>query len=92
MNNSIAMQSIQSEENDMITKSKERIGLRFDTIKQNLRICDLSSMTHNAIRIADNARALKEQNKISSNDYLDIIDKLDNIVSNSIRDCKCEKR
>jgi len=92
MNDSIAKQSIQSEEHDVITKSKERIGLRFDTIKENLRMCDLSSMAHNAIRITDNARALKEQNKISSNDYLDIINKLDNIVSNSIRDCKCEKR
>ena len=86
------MQSTQPEGHEITEMTKNLIGSTFDIMKENLKVCDLSGMTHNSIRITDRARALKEQNKISSNDYLDIINKLDDIVSNSTRDCKCMKR
>ena len=91
-NNRTDTQSTQLEGHEMTDKAKNLISSTFDIMKENLKVCDLSGMTHNSIRITDMARALKEQNKISSNDYLDIINKLDDIVSNSTRDCKCMKR
>ncbi len=79
------------EEEQRISKSKDTINFIFTTISVHTGQCDLTGMSRNMIRIADHARALKEQDAITSNEHLDIINKMDNIITEVSRNCKCRK-
>lgn len=80
-----------SEEEKRISKTKDTIELIFGKISTDTKQCDLASMSSSMIRIADHARALKEQDAITSHEHLDIIDRMDNIIIQVSRNCKCRK-
>ena len=80
-----------SEEEQNISKTKDRIKLIFDKIRADAEQCNLFGMANGMTGIADNARSLKEQSAITSNDHLDIIDKIDNIITDTSKRCKCKK-
>ena len=52
---------------ELVNKTKDSIELTFGKINANIKVCDLIGMTRSMVRITDNARALKEQNGITSN-------------------------
>lgn len=79
------------EEEQNISKTKDRIENLFVKINADAKQCILFGMANGMVRIIDNARVLKEQNAITSNEHLDIIDKIDNIITDVSRRCKCEK-
>ena len=79
------------EEEQRISKSKDTIALIFDTISVYTEQCDLAGISRNMIRIADHARALKDQYAITSNEHLDIIDRMDNIITEVSKNCTCRK-
>ena len=79
------------EEEQRISKSKDTIELIFGKINADTKQCDLAGMSSSMIRIADHARALKEQDAITSHEHLDIIDRMDSIISQASRNCKCKK-
>jgi len=86
----VYMQQIPEEE-QRISETKNRIGLIFGKISADAKDCNLTGMANGMVRITDNARALKEQNAITSNEYLDIIDRIDGIITDTSRSCKCKK-
>jgi hypothetical protein len=79
------------EEEQNISRTKDRIKLIFDKIMADAEQCNLFGMANGMTRIADSARALKEQAAITSNEHLDIIDKIDNIITDTSKMCKCKK-
>lgn len=79
------------EEEQNISRTKDRIKLIFDKIRADAEQCNLFGMANGMTRIADSARALKEQDAITSNEHLDIIDKIDNIITDTSKRCKCKK-
>lgn len=79
------------EEDQNISKTKDRIENLFTKINADAAQCILFGMASGMVRITDNARMLKEQNAITSNEYLDIIDKIDNIIIEVSGKCKCKK-
>lgn len=79
------------EEEQNIRKTKDRIELIFGKISADVGQCNLFGMANGMVRITDNARVLKEQDAITSNEYLDIINKIDNIITDTSRKCKCKK-
>lgn len=79
------------EEEQNISKTKSRIELMFGKIKTDVERCSLTGMADGMVRITDNGRALKEQNAITSNEYLDIINRIDDIITDVSRKCKCKK-
>jgi len=85
------MPQISEEEKQRISKTKDTIELIFGKIDADVKQCILFGMAKGMIRITDNARALKEQNAITSNEYLDIINRMDNIITDVSRNCKCQK-
>jgi hypothetical protein len=66
------MSQISEEERQRISKTKDTIELIFGKINADAKQCILFGMARGMIKITDNARALKEQNAITSNGYLDI--------------------
>ncbi len=80
-----------TEEEQRIYKIKSTIELTFGKINTDIKRCDIFGMANSMIRITDNARALKELGKITSNEHLDIINKMDDIITNASRTCKCKK-
>ncbi len=80
-----------SEEEQRISKTKDTIEIIFGKINADAKQCILFGMAKGMIRITDNARALKEHNGITSNEYLDIINRMDNIITEVSRNCKCKK-
>ncbi len=80
-----------TEEEQRIYKIKSTIELTFGKINADVKQCDIFGMANSMIRITDNARALKELGKITSNEHLDIINKMDDIITNASRTCKCKK-
>jgi hypothetical protein len=82
-------QTLEEEQN--ISKTKDRIENLFAKVNADASQCILFGMANGMVRITDNARMLKEQNIITSNEYLDIIDKIDNIITDVSRKCKCKK-
>jgi hypothetical protein len=83
------MSQISEEERQRISNTKDSIELTFVKINADAKQCILFGMAKGMIRITDNARALKEQNAITSNEYLDIINRMDNIITDVSRNCKC---
>lgn len=84
------MSQISEEERQRISKTKDTIELIFGKINADAKQCILFGMAKGMIRITDNTRALKEQNAITSNEYLDIINRMDNIITDVSRNCKCK--
>lgn len=80
-----------SEEEQNISETKDRIENLFVKINADATQCILFGMASGMVRITDNARMLKERNVITSNEYLDIIDKMDNIITDTSGKCKCKK-
>lgn len=85
------MSQISEEEKRRISKTKDTIELTFGKISADVKQCDLIGMAKSMVRITDNARALKDQDAITSNQYLDIIDRIDNIIADVMTRCKCKK-
>lgn len=85
------MPQISEEERQRISKTKNTIELIFGKINADAKQCNLVGMANGMVRITDNARALKEQSAITSNDYLDIINRIDDIITDTSRNCKCKK-
>jgi hypothetical protein len=79
------------EEEQNISKTKDRIDNLFVKVNADAKMCILFGMADGMVRIADNARVLKEQNAITSNVHLEIIDKIDNIIADVSKKCKCKK-
>lgn len=79
------------EEEQNISKTKDVIENIFGKITADAEQCNLVGMANGMVRLTDNARALKEQNAMTSNEYLDIIDRIDNIIVISSKGCKCKK-
>jgi len=75
-----------------ISKTKITIELLFGKINADIERCNIIGMTRSMVRITDNARALKEQNAMNPTEYLNIIDRIDNILSDASRRCKCGKK
>ena len=84
------MTNNEKEERQRISKTKDTIELIFGKTNADAKQCILFGMAKGMIRITDNARALKEQNAITSNEYLDIINRMDNIITDVSRNCKCK--
>lgn len=84
------MSQILEEERQRISKTKDTIELIFGKINADAKQCILFGMARGMIKITDNARALKEQNAITSNEYLDITNRMDDIITNVSRNCKCK--
>jgi hypothetical protein len=76
-------------EEQKISKTKNTIELMFGMINHNIIQCDLVGMANGMVRITDNARALKEQDAITSNEYMDIINRIDKIITDASSKCKC---
>ncbi len=79
------------EEEQHISKTKSDIEILFVKVNADAKQCILFGMAKGMVRITDHARALKEQNSISSNEYLDIIGRVDNIIDDVSNKCKCKK-
>ncbi len=79
------------EEEQHISKTKADIENLFVKVNADVKQCILFGMARGMVRITDHARALKEQNAISSNEYLSIIDRVDNIIEDVSNKCKCKK-
>lgn len=85
------MLQMSEEEKYRISKIKDTIELIFGKISADAKQCNLIGMASGMVRITDNARALKEQDAITSNQYLDVINRIDNMITNVSRNCKCKK-
>ena len=84
------MSQISEEERQRISKTKDTIELIFGKTNADAKRCILFGMAKGMIRITDSARALKEQNAITSNEYLDIINRMDDMITDVSRNCKCK--
>lgn len=84
------MPQISEEERKRISNTKDSIEITFVKINADAKQCILFGMAKGMIRITDNARALKEQNAITSNEYLDIINRMDDIIEDVSKNCKCK--
>ncbi len=84
------MSQISEEERQRISKTKDTIELIFGKTSADAKQCILFGMAKGMIRITDNARALKEHDAITSNEYLDIINRMDDIITDVSRNCKCK--
>lgn len=79
------------EEDQNISKTKDRIELIFGKISADVEQCNLFGMANGMVRLTDNARFLKDQDAMTSNEYLDIINRIDDIIMETSRKCKCKK-
>lgn len=70
-------------------KDIRSINLNIGKLSYRLDKCDLIGMMKDISRIVDNSRAMKDDNIISSNEYLGIIDRIDNVVGDANINCKC---
>jgi hypothetical protein len=48
-------------------------------------------MANGIVRLTDNARTLRDRDAMTSNEYLDVIDRIDNIIIDTSKRCKCKK-
>lgn len=85
------MQQISDEERQKISKIKDSIELTFGKINVDIKKCNLVGMARSLVRITDNSRALKDQNGITSGEYLDIINRIDNMITDASKNCRCKK-
>ena len=83
------MPDITEEEKQRISKIKDSIELTFGKINSDIKQCNLAGMARSMIRITDNTRTLKDQNAITSNQYLDIINRMDGMITEVSINCKC---